>query len=138
MLLGPLASLPAGITGTILMVYFSEVKQIADLHYLIETSITIGMAGAYYAYPFTLLYGLPVFLILRQYNYERLWLVVFLSVIPVYLLSGGSIGGRPNPLLVTMSFAIWISVTCWLIAVWLPNFRSNNSLKNGTPRSGAP
>ena len=137
-LLGPLAVFPAAIFGIVILSLTGYMPE-HDLIDKVLVSIVFAIMGLFFAYPLTLLYGLPLFLILKHYKYERLWVVVISTMIPVAIISDERVLGRiAEPLLFYGYFAIWVSVICWLIAVWLPNVSANKSLKYGTPQSGAP
>jgi len=138
LLLAPLASLPAGFTASLLFEYMSETQHFSGFQYLFQRGITFGLAGIYYSYPLTWLYGLPMLLILRYCNYERLWLIIILSLIPAYFMSGESIGGRPDPFPIIASFVIWVSSACWIVAVWLPKFRSNKQFNADSDANASP
>jgi len=137
-LLGPLAVFPAAIIGGAIMWHTGNMQQYDLLDHVL-VGLAFATMGLVFAYPLTIFYGLPLFLILRRYKYERLWAIVIGAMIPVIIISNSTYTDRiSDPLTFYGYFAIWVSVTCWLIAVLLPNKSSNKSLKSGTPQSGAP
>ena len=134
-LLGPLAVFPAALFGSVI-IWLTEYMPQYNLNEKLLVSLVFATMGLFFAYPLTLLYGLSLFLILKHYKYERLWIVVIGAMIPVFIMSKVSFTSRMSePLIFYGYFAIWVSIACWLIAVWLPN-RSSNKLLQPTAGCG--
>lgn len=125
-IVGPLAVFPAMLIGESLL-WISVPASPPDL---IEQSYGAGIIaalGLVYAYPLTVVYGVPVFLILRWYQLDHLWMVVGIAMAPVAVIWAGY-GYNVEVLLFAGYFAAWVSGACWLVAVWLPARRSPNRL----------
>ncbi|MEJ2345794.1 MAG: hypothetical protein P8090_10360 [Gammaproteobacteria bacterium] len=117
-LLGPLAVFPAMLIGESLL-WIGAPAVPTDLVGQYHGAVLVAAVGLAYAYPLTLVYGVPAFLILRRHRLDRLWIVIGAGMVPVAAL--WALNTYPVELFgVYAYFATWVSAACWIIAVWLP------------------
>lgn len=113
LLLGPWFVIPA----LLILVIFTDVTGMNDLaldHRSFLAFSGIAFIGLMYAYPITVLFGLPVFLILRKFKLDKLPILLSVSLLPAllaYLAGESSLSGALSVAL----FSVFTAFGCWLI-----------------------
>ncbi len=102
---------------------------------------------ALFAYPFSLVFGVPIYLLFSRLGYISMWQVVVAGTILGFI-SGATLpfimgvewkGAMDSDLISTaLLFAIFGAITAW--AFWWVALRprTNNQLNQDAPKSGAP
>jgi hypothetical protein len=134
--LSPWAVVPAWITSGIFE-YFTGITRPANWTDLFP--IIVPYFGIPIAYLFTLVIGLPAFLLLRQFQSDSLLAVLcvgWTSVWIVFLaMSGGDMKYEPDFVLYLYN-ATWVAMTAWLLAVRAPKLRSNHRIDTDRVAAG--
>lgn len=113
LLLGPWFVIPA----LLLAVTFTDVVGMGGLSLDRRSFLAfsgVGFVGLMYAYPITVLFGLPMFLILRKLKLDKLLIILAVSQIPaliLYFLGRSSLQGA----LAVSFFSASVAFGCWLV-----------------------
>lgn len=101
----------------------------------VEWALFVGTVAVVIAYAFTIVYGIPIFLLLRRLNFVRFW--------PIFLagLAGPTVVSFPTYKLAdSILFVLCgglVAAIAWLIACWWPT-RSNPAVeRDGRQQAGA-
>jgi len=135
-LIGPLAIIPAVPIGVLLAATFASVRDgafpgnfIGDL----SASPIYAIAGLAYSYPFTLLYGLPVYLILRKLNILNMPSICVMALLP-----GVALGIYQSSIILAVFmgyFSLAVAVLFYRLAPHGSNNSSNLASAQNTPSS---
>jgi len=124
-LLGPLAVYPA-IFAAVAIGWLTVPAVVSTSFEKYMVVLRVGSYVAVIAYGVTWLYGVPLYLTLRRYRLNNFFAIMVGAIIPSVLI-GEALGDGGT--VFSAYFSAWVSAVCWVIAVWLPRKRSNNSLE---------
>jgi hypothetical protein len=135
--LSPLAVVPAWLTWGVWTYFFAPVR---PSNWVNLFPLIVPVFGVPIAYVFTLLIGLPVFLILRRYGLHTLPIlltVAFAAVFSVLLAIGDGHVTMNAENVLYFYCAAWVASAAWTLAVWVPRLRSNRPLNGDAREAGA-
>jgi len=121
-LFGPLAVFPAMFAATAIG-WLSIPVVVPNLIAYYQVVLEVAVYELFFAYLLTWSYGIPLYLILRRYGFEKLWAILSGALIPVFCFTVF----RKDLWMIFTYFATWVSIASWLIAVWLPKHRNRLS-----------
>jgi len=114
-LAGPLAIIPA-MMALIVAMLAAGVFEADDVAKDLGYSLMVAIFGAMYGYGFVVLYGAPIYAVLRRYKKATLLNIVIASLGP----SSIALIALPSawPLWAAMAyFSITVAITCWYIVI---------------------
>lgn len=125
-LIGPLIIIPAMPLGILILHAFGVIDTPIGVKEL-QATLLISSVGLIYAYPLTILFGVPLFMLLRKLQMDNLVTVVICSQLPVILMLLLTKGDFSSPVAISYFSAI-VSVSCWfLYRVTMPKERQSKS-----------
>ena len=99
-LVGPLAVIPAMLIG-VLIIKVSGLTHtplsVEDLKF----TLMVSVIGLIYAYPLTMLIGMPLFILLRKFNKDNFVTILFISQLPVLSMLAFTKGDYSSPIAIS-------------------------------------
>lgn len=135
-LLGPLSIIPAMVVASTLIIIISPSNP-PNIFEQYWGGFLISLFGLAYSYGFTILYGVPAYLVLKKLHRNNLFYILAASLVPAMVFFAIS----PNawPIYVAMAyFSVIVGFACWIIAERVKRLGSNNHLNQDAQKNGAP
>jgi len=112
-LVGPLAVIPAMVFG----VFIIKVSGLTHSSFSAEElkfTLMVSVIGLIYAYPLTMLIGMPLFILLRKFNKDNFITILFISQLPVLLMLAFTKGDYSSPIAISY-FSACVSLSCYFL-----------------------
>ena len=133
--IAPLAVIPAWVAAWLVTHLFSIPPRFGSV---VGNFLLVLLFSLPISYGVTLFIGLPGFLLLRRYRMHTLPMITCLAIAVVavpWLYLAESPGEFVYGALSYGYFALWVAITAWAIAVWIPEKRSNYYPLNSDARA---
>lgn len=80
----------------------------------LKFTLMVSVIGLIYAYPLTMLIGMPLFILLRKFNKDNFITILFISQLPVLLMLAFTKGDYSSPVAISY-FSACVSLSCWFL-----------------------
>lgn len=114
-LLGPLAVIPAMVVAVAVM-YMFDVSSQEPVSEIFEGTFVMAAFSLFYSYPLVIIYGLPLYLILRRYKKDSLIYILSLSLLPAAALGASYDTGGFWIFVIFGYFSLSVALSCWMLA----------------------
>ncbi|MCK4743566.1 MAG: hypothetical protein KAT25_07080 [Sulfuriflexus sp.] len=115
-LVGPLSTVPAMLIAITVFVVVTRESQ-TDIFDMYRLGLLIAMYGIVISYIFTIVYGLPAYLVLIEFNKNNVYATALVSIIPTIVVAALNYNfGSWTFYLLMAYFSVSVSLAFWYIA----------------------